>query len=180
MTTTDSRKQSEKEVIRTYATREGALKKPTRGRPRKYAVETPQDISRRATRSSLVGCKSDSEQALPDYSGIELAYSSQREAWKGRVANLASLETHWVPPEDDPTIPSSVEERKAVVQSLLGAMRDTMNCKDDIGRSFEQRWAQGKLLYDVKDMEKVCWDMEVSICIVLTGHNANATLLAPC
>jgi hypothetical protein len=100
---------------------------------------------------------------LADHSGLQLAFESQSQAWKGCSKRLTTLDTAWTPPKDDASIPKNAEDRKAVVRSLLGAMLDRENCKDGGSAAFKNRWGHGReLVYHIHDMEKVCWDILVS------------------
>lgn len=109
-----------------------------------------------------VECQSDAGDLPADYSRTSLAFNNHQEAFNACKKDVASLKTAFAPPNDDPSIPKNDEERKVVVRCLLGAMIDTSRCKDEEGKAFKLRWGSGELAYDVRHMEKICWDIEVS------------------
>ena len=98
---------------------------------------------------------------VPDYSQVPLMFDSQKQAWETSRDLLAA--TVHMPPEDDETLPQNDSDRKDVVRSLLGAMRDTDQCIDQSGLIYKNRWGpERKAGYDIRHMEKVCWDILVS------------------
>jgi hypothetical protein len=121
-------------------------------------LETPRLVKKRRGTAPL------RDIIVPSYSQEQLKFGSQKQAWEKSRDRLAALETvTWMPPANDTSIPQNDTDRKTVVRLLLGAMRDTSHCLDQGGSMNENRWGpNAKELYDIGDMEKVCWDILVS------------------
>lgn len=94
-------------------------------------------------------------------SDVTLYFNNRDEAVHGMKA------PNWSPPDDDETIPDTDEKRQDCVRKLVAAMLDLSKYNDKDGSVFKKRWyvvGEGrKDFYDPKAIEKVCWDILVSL-----------------
>jgi len=136
---------------------------PGQRQPKNDADEDSSDAPPRLVKKKR-GAATLPDIVVPDYSQEQLKFGSQQQAWEESRDRLAALETiAWMPPANDTSIPQNDNDRKAVVRSLLGAMKDTSKCVEQKSSIFRNRWApDAQAPYDTGDMEKVCWDILVS------------------
>jgi hypothetical protein len=90
----------------------------------------------------------------------------------------------WKPVSPDPTVPKDDEERKAIVKRLFKAMLNRENNRDKTdGPVYISRWGQKngdgsfKPYYALEHMEKVCWDILVSLQMYRGNHHLHLLTL---
>lgn len=107
----------------------------------------------------------------PDYSNFPLNFKSHHHAWESCAEELAQAKGAWMQPQNDDTIPETQEDRENVVSQLLGAMVDMSYSEDKDSRVNKARWTDGNAAYDIKQLEKCCWDIAVggTHCAVFEG-----------
>jgi hypothetical protein len=131
-------------------------------RKRKVSKETLAVLPREPKRSHLVPSTPPGfvrAQERPGYGNV-LFFQSRDEALHGVTV------PDWSAPDDDPTLPTTQEERQEWVRELVRAFLDISQVQDKQGPTFKNRWYdQGhpelgyKNYYDRKAIEKICWDI---------------------
>lgn len=69
---------------------------------------------------------------------------------------------YWSAPKDDDTIPTTPEQKIALVKDLIDAIKTNRNCKEVVDKHFLTRWGDEATYYKWVDIEPLAWDILVS------------------
>lgn len=121
------------------------------------AEPSPKPLSTRGRRS--VSSRISSPEPTPQAAPMGLSFSSLDEATRAMPSR--SIENAWEAPSDDPTIPTTQDQRAKYVLDMLEAFQNCAKCKDNKnGNTYLKRWYAGPgSYYNLLAMEKVCWHM---------------------